>query len=466
MLSKKKPSTEDGAESTLATTYSTRYFGERVPKYTMPRKGMEAEAAYRLITDELNLEGNPPLNLASFVTTWMEPEAARLIAQNNHRNFIDREEYPQTGVIHDRVVNMLARLFNAPEESESIGTSTIGSSEAIMLGLLAHKWSWRLRREAQGKPTDKPNLVMGTNTHIVWDKFARYFDVEPRLIPMTPDRYTISPEEVAALVDENTIAVGAVVGTTFTGEADPIKDINDMLEELCQKNGWDIPIHVDGASGGFCAPFLQPDFEWDFRLSRVRSINVSGHKFGLVYPGVGWLIFREKSDLPEDLVFSVNYLGGEEHTYTLNFSKAATMVLAQYYNFIRLGFDGYKRIMEGCMENALYLSRLMEKHHRGNMLVMSDKLFMPVLAVRSIDPSFSVYDLSANLRETGWIVPAYTLPPNAEDVHVLRVVVKENFSRDMADMLVADMRKSYKYVRNIEQKNIPRGKNRSQPTPC
>src|SRR5665647_622330 len=319
MVSKKMPSTEEGEESSLATTYSTRFFAEQVPKYRIPEQGMEPRAAYRIISDELNLEGNPPLNLASFVTTWMEPEAELLIAENGYRNFIDREEYPQTGAIHDRVVNMLARLFNAPEKSE-----------AIMLGLLAHKWSWRLRREAAGKPFDKPNLVLGANTHIVWDKFARYFDVEPRLIPMTPHRYTITPEEVAARVDENTIAVGAVVGTTFTGEIDPIKDINDMLEDLCQKNGWDIPIHVDGASGGFCAPFLWPDLEWDFRLSRVRSINVSGHKFGLVYPGVGWLIFREKSDLPEDLIFSVNYLGGEEHTYTLNFSKAATMVLAQY----------------------------------------------------------------------------------------------------------------------------------------
>ncbi|MHB8896266.1 MAG: glutamate decarboxylase, partial [Candidatus Geothermincolia bacterium] len=443
MISKKVPLGKAERADTLASTYSTRYFTEGVPKFQMPEKSMPAEAAFRMIQDELNLEGNPPLNLASFVTTWMEPQAELLIAKNNYRNFVDREEYPQTGVIHDRTVNMLARLFNAPEELTAVGTSAIGSSEAIMLGLLAHKWNWRKKREAAGKPTDKPNLVLGADTHIVWDKFARYFDVEPRVIPMTPTRYTILPEEVEKLCDENTIAVGAVVGTTFTGEADPVKDINDMLEDLLEKKGWDIPIHVDGASGGFTTPFLHPDLEWDFRLPRVKSINASGHKYGLVYPGVGWLIFRDQSDLPEDLVFSVNYLGGEEETYTLNFSKSASQVLAQYYNFIRLGFEGYKRIMDACMENARYLAKVAEAGGNAVLLVPSDKLFMPVLTFKSAGPDIvSVFEMSAHLRRTGWIVPAYTLPPDAEKIEVMRVVVKENFSRDMAEMLVDDIRLS------------------------
>jgi len=440
MLSKKVPLEDD----TVASTYSTRYFEEVVPKYKLPEHGMPAEAALQTIMDELNLEGNPPLNLASFVTTWMEPQAEILIAKNNYRNFIDREEYPQTGVIHDRAVNMLARLFNAPEDQEAVGTSAIGSSEAIMLGLLAHKWNWRKKREAAGQPTDRPNLVMGADTHIVWDKFARYFDVEPRIIPLQPDRFVITAEEVVALCDENTIAVGAVVGTTFTGETDPVKDINDALDDVFEKKGWDIPIHVDGASGAFCAPFLHPDLEWDFRLPRVKSINVSGHKYGLVYPGVGWLIFRDKSDLPEDLVFTVNYLGGEEHTYTLNFSKSASQVLAQYYNFIRLGFNGYKRIMETTMDNARYLAELGQKSEHVIMLVPPEKLFMPVLACKAPHPErFTVFQISDQLRRFGWIVPAYTLPPNADKVAVARIVVKENFSRDMAEMLVDDMRKSY-----------------------
>ncbi|HEY5526961.1 MAG TPA: glutamate decarboxylase [Candidatus Anoxymicrobiaceae bacterium] len=446
MISKKVPLGKDDSPDALARTYSTRYFVEDIPKYKMPDKGMPAEAAFHMIMDELNLEGNPPLNLASFVTTWMEPQAEALIAKNNFRNFIDREEYPQTGVIHDRTVNMIARLYHAPEELTAVGTSAIGSSEAIMLGLLAHKWNWRKKREAAGKPTDRPNLVLGANTHIVWDKFARYFDVEPRVIPMRVDRYTITAEEVEALVDENTIAVGAVVGTTFTGEADPVKEINDMLEDVLEKKGWDIPIHVDGASGGFTTPFLHPDLEWDFRLPHVKSINASGHKYGLVYPGVGWLIFRDQTDLPEDLVFSVNYLGGEEETFTLNFSKAATMVLAQYYNFIRLGFDGYKRIMETCMENAKFLMHVARKGGRAESLVPIEKLFMPVLVFKAHDRNVSGAELSAVLRQSGWIVPAYTLPPNAQSVEVMRVVVRESFSRDMAEMLVDDMRLAYAHI--------------------
>lgn len=451
MIAKKIPIDQEAEEDLLNPTYSTRYFTEGVPKNRMPDDSMPAEAALRMIMDELNLEGNPPLNLASFVTTWMEPQAEILIAKNNYRNFIDREEYPQTGVIHDRTVNMLARLFNAPEELTAVGTSAIGSSEAIMLGLLAHKWNWRKKMEAAGKPTDKPNLVLGANTHIVWDKFARYFDVEPRVIPMRIDRFTITPEEVEALLDENTIAVGAVVGTTFTGEADPVKDINDMLEGVLEKKGWDIPIHVDGASGGFTTPFLHPDLEWDFRLPRVKSINASGHKFGLVYPGVGWLVFRDETDLPEELVFSVNYLGGEEQTYTLNFSKSASQVLAQYYNFIRLGFGGYKRIMESCMETTRYLAKV--AHDGGNAVLMvpPEKLFMPVLTFKSPRPEeLSVFEVCASLRATGWIVPAYTLPPDAQEIAVGRVVVKENFSRDMADMLVEDMHHVVEVMKGVK----------------
>jgi glutamate decarboxylase len=226
------------------------------------------------------------------------------------KNFVDNDEYPQTEKIQERSVNMLARLFNAPEECISMGTATIGSSEAIMLGLLAHKWTWRERRKAEGKDCDKPNIVMGADVHTVWEKFARYFDVELKLIPLREDLYTITADDVAEEIDENTIAVGAVIGTTFTGQMDPIKEINDMLINIKDDKGWDIPIHVDGASGGFIAPFLYPDLLWDFRLEQVKSINVSGHKYGLVYPGVGWIIFKDKSDIPDDLVFNINYLGG------------------------------------------------------------------------------------------------------------------------------------------------------------
>ncbi len=308
-----------------------RYMDNEVPKFTFPRSGIRARAAYQLIHDELNLDGNPDLNLATFVTTWMEPEADRLIIENLHKNFIDHFEYPQVNVIEERIVNILANLYNVPERDNFIGTSTIGSSEAIMLGLLAHKWNWKQRRIKENEPHDRPNIVFGGDTHVSWDKFAKYFDVEPRIVPLKKDRFVIGPDDVRKKIDENTIAVGAVLGTTFTGEFDPVTELNDMLLDVKNDLGLDIPIHVDAASAGFITPFYEPDFKWDFRLEQVKSINSSGHKFGLVYPGLGWLIFRNESLLPEDLKFYVNYLGDEMPTYTLNFSEGSSMIVAQYY---------------------------------------------------------------------------------------------------------------------------------------
>ncbi len=442
-----------------ASTYSDRFFAEEIPKYVMPDKGMPADAAYQLIHDELNLDGNPSLNLASFVTTWMEPEADRLIKESANKNFIDHDEYPQTEEIHQRVVNMLGRLFNAPEQKTFLGTATIGSSEAIMLGLLAHKFRWRDRRKKQKKPYDKPNIVMGADVHTVWDKFARYFDVEPRIVPLKPGKYTIGPKDVEKLIDENTICVGAILGTTFTGQADDIEGINTLLLKIKKQKGWDIPIHVDGASGAFIAPFVHKNLKWDFRLEQVKTINASGHKFGLVYPGLGWLLFRDKEDLPDDIVFKVNYLGGEMPTYTLNFSRGGSMVIAQYYNLIRLGKIGYSRIMNNLMDTSKYLAGKVKKCGRFKM--ESEAKLMPLITFQlKGKPGFTEYDLSDKLREHGWIVPAYSMPPNAESVVVLRVVMKENFSRDMADMFFRDLMESYdklsektKKVRKLERKS-------------
>jgi glutamate decarboxylase len=314
----------------LARQYGNRFLLEAAPDNRLPEHGMRAVDAMRLIGEELVLDGIPMRNLATFVTTWMEPEAQRIIAENLHRNFIDHAEYPQTAEIEQRCIRILADLFNAP--GETTGARTQGSSEAIMLGALSLKWKWRERREQAGKSTDRPNLVFGGDVHVVWEKFCRYFDVEPRIIPLQEDKYTIGPEDVEPHVDENTIGVAAVLGTTFTGHADDIVGVNDLLLRLKSERGLDVPLHVDGASGGFVWPFLYPHSEWDFRLEQVRSINASGHKFGLVYPGIGWLIFRERSDLPEDLVFYENYLGKTDATFTLNFSTGSAMVLAQYYN--------------------------------------------------------------------------------------------------------------------------------------
>ena len=442
MLSKKVDlSTKKKSETDHTTTYGRRYFDQPVPKYTMPEEGMPASAAYQLIRDELNLDGNPALNLASFVTTWMEPEANQLIAESLDKNFVDNDEYPQTTIIQERVVNMLARLWNAPEGCESIGTATIGSSEAIMLALLAHKWTWRKRRKAEGKPIDNPNVVMGADVHTVWEKFARYFDVELKLIPLQEDTYIISADEVAQEVDENTICVGAVLGTTFTGQMDPIKEINDLLVDIKKTKGWDIPLHVDGASGAFVAPFVRSDVEWDFRLEQVRSINASGHKYGLVYPGIGWLVMKDKHNLPDELVFRITYLGGEMTNYSLNFSKSSSSIIAQYYNFIRLGKSGYADIMTNMMENSRYLAEKL--HDTGKFGIINKQKTLPLVAVRLKDAAFNVFQLSDKLRQKGWIVPAYYLPENAQDVAVMRMVVKENFSRDMVELLFTDVMEAY-----------------------
>lgn len=439
LVQKRKIEELEESERGHSSTYSGRYFREAIPKYELPPHGMPANAAYQLIRDELNLDTNPALNLSSFVTTWMEPEAEKLLAETADVNFIDREMYPQTHVIHERCVNMLARLFHSPDSCDTVGTATIGSSEAVMLAGLAHKWTWRARRKAAGLPCDRPNIVFGADVQVCWDKFARYFDVEMRAVPMEKDCFTLTAAQVATAVDENTICVAAVVGTTFTGHADPVAEIDACLRQLKTTKGWDIPLHIDGASGAFVVPFTQPDFAWDFRLESVRSINASGHKYGLVYPGLGWLVFRDRSDFPPDLAFDVNYLGGQMPTFTLNFSRSSSPIVAQYYNFLRLGWQGYADIMGNLMGTCAYLASTLEKC--GRFEILSKAACIPVVAmtIKGDSSSWTVFDLSRKVRERGWVISAYTLPENAQDVAVLRIVVRENFSRDMADMLFRDL---------------------------
>jgi glutamate decarboxylase len=407
------------------------------PSEAIPDHPMLPIAAMRLIDEELAVEGIPERNLATFVTTWMEPEARRVIDENLHRNFIDHAEYPQTFEIQQRCVRMLAELFNAP--GETTGTSTQGSSEAIMLGALSLKWKWRERREAAGKPTDAPNLVFGGDVHVVWEKFCRYFDVEPRIVPLQPGKYTIGPEDVEPHIDENTIGVAAVVGTTFTGHADDVVGINDLLVELKDK-GLDVPLHIDGASGAFVWPFLYPDSKWDFRLEQVRSINASGHKFGLVYPGIGWLIFREKADLAEDLVFYENYLGKTDATFTLNFSTGSSMVLAQYYNFVRFGKAGYRRIMEIMQENAKSLADDIAGIGKFQIIGEGEETLPLVAFNLAEEHAYDEFDIAFQLAaERGWMLPAYTMPPNAEKVKMMRALVKLNLSRSLVDRLHEDI---------------------------
>jgi glutamate decarboxylase len=446
-------------EHTVSTTaYGNRYFSKSFPKYELPEEGMSPRAAYQILHDELNLDGNPVFNLASFVNTWMEPEADKLIMKSIDKNYIDSDEYKQTEKIEDRSVNILARLFNAPNDCKSIGTATIGSSEAIMLGLLAHKWTWKKHRQAEDKSFDKPNIVMGADTHTVIEKFARYFDVESKLIPLKESHYTITADDVAEEVDENTIAVVGIIGTTFTGQMDPVKEINDILLDIKKTKGYDIPIHVDAASGGFITPFIYPDLQWDFRLEQVRSINVSGHKYGLVYPGIGWLIFKDKTDLPEELIFNITYLGGSTPNYSLNFSRGSSTIIAQYYNFIRLGKNGYRKIIENIIENSRYLANQLESS--GKFEVINKDIMFPLVVAKLKNADFDVFQLSEKLREKGWIAPAYKLPENAEDIEVIRIVLKESFGRDMADIFFKDIIDTYNRLEELaikkeekEQKN-------------
>jgi glutamate decarboxylase len=418
--------------------FGNRFLTEEVASEEFPETGMPAVEAMRLVFEDLALEGDPARNLATFVTTWMEPEAQRIIAENLHRNFIDHAEYPRTAEIEQRCIRLLANLFNAP--GETTGARTQGSSEAIMLGALSLKWNWRKRREAAGKSTANPNLVFGGDVHVVWEKFCRYFDVEPRIVPLQPGKYTIGPEDVRPHIDENTIGVAAVLGTTFTGHKDDIGGINDLLLQIKTERDLDVPLHVDGASGGFVWPFLYPDSEWDFRLEQVRSINVSGHKFGLVYPGIGWLIFREMSDLNPDLVFEENYLGKTDATFTLNFSTGSSMVLAQYYNLVRYGRAGYTYVMKHMQENARMLAEKLQAMGKFELIGPEEEQ-LPLVAFRLTgDQSYNEFDIAWQLSaERGWMVPAYTLPPDAQDVTIMRALVKETFSREHVDTLSRDI---------------------------
>ena len=421
-----------------AMLYGARFLTEDAPDKEFPANGMSALDAMRLVDEELVLEGDPWRNLATFVTTWMEPEAQRIVSENLHRNFIDHAEYPISAEIEQRCIRMLADLYNAP--GETTGCRTQGSSEAIMLGALSLKWKWKERQEKAGRSTEKPNLVFGGDVHVVWEKFCRYFDVEPRIVRLREDKYVIGPEDVEPHVDENTIGVAAVLGTTFTGHADDIQGINDLLLRIKDEKGLDVPLHVDAASGGFVWPFLYPHSEWDFRLEQVRSINVSGHKFGLVYPGIGWLVFREKADLAEDLVFYENYLGKTDATFTLNFSTGASMVLAQYYNFVRLGHEGYTIVMQAMEANAKALAKRLEDE--GNFeLIGAEKEQLPLVAFKLAgERDYDEFDVSWQLSaERGWMLPAYTMPPDAQEVKVMRALVKETLGRQQVDRLADDI---------------------------
>jgi glutamate decarboxylase len=420
-----------------------------LPIDRLAQAGVGGETAYELITSELLLDGNARLNLATFVTTWMPSIGARLMAETADKNMIDKDEYPQTAAIEARCVNILADLWNSPEHEHATGCSTTGSSEAAMLAGMALKWRWRERMRSAGKPTDRPNLVMGANVQVCWEKFCRYWEVEPRLVPMEGNLFHLTADRAVARCDENTIGVVAILGSTFDGSYEPVQEIGTALDQLESARGIHVPIHVDAASGGFVAPFIQPETEWDFRLARVQSINASGHKYGLVYPGVGWAVWRDRQALPQDLIFDVNYLGGHMPTFSLNFSRPGSEVVAQYHMFMSLGHEGYRAVIQNLQDVARHIASGVAE--LGPYRLISDGSELPVFAftLGTDVKNYTVFDVSDRLRERGWLVPAYTFPDNRKDLSVLRIVVRAGMSMEMADLLLGHLAEQTKHLESM-----------------
>jgi len=435
-------------DNLLDDVYSSEDLSIRMPKYKFPTEEREARHVYQIIHDELMLDGNSRQNLATFCSTWLEPEVHQLMNECIDKNMIDKDEYPQTAELENRCVNMLADLWNSPDATNTMGCSTTGSSEAAMLGGMAMKWRWRDKMKAAGKPTDKPNMICGP-VQICWHKFARYWDIELREIPMEGDRLIMNAEEVIKRCDENTIGVVPTLGVTFTCQYEPVKEVADALDKFQKDTGIDIPMHIDGASGGFLAPFTNPNLVWDFRIKRVKSINSSGHKFGLAPLGVGWVIWRDKEELPEDLIFWVNYLGSNIPTFALNFSRPGGQIIAQYYNFLRLGKEGYRKIQEACYKTAKYIAIQIDKMGPFKV-IYNGKGGIPALCwclKEGTNPGYTLYDLADRLRSRGWQVPAYSMPANRQDLVVQRILVRHGVSKDLGDLLVKDMERCLAYFK-------------------
>ncbi|WP_405977339.1 glutamate decarboxylase [Streptomyces sp. NBC_00158] len=427
--------------------FASALSGQVLPKYRIPEDHSPSEVVYSLLHNELLLDGNAAQNLATFCTTWSDDAVHRLMNECLDKNMIDKDEYPQTAEIEARCVNILADLWNAPPGHVGTGCSTTGSSEAAMLGGLALKWRWRERRRAEGRPADRPNLVCGP-VQICWEKFARYFDVELRQVPLEPGATGLRPHQLAAYVDENTIGVVAILGVTYTCDYEPVAEIAAALDRIQAEHGWDVPLHVDAASGGFVAPFLHPDTVWDFRLPRVASVNTSGHKYGLAPLGVGWIVWRTADLLPAQLVFDVDYLGGDMPTFALNFSRPGGEVIAQYYLFLRLGRGGYRRVQQACADTARHLAAEIEG--MGPFTLLYDgQGALPAVSYTLTDPAgagFTLYDLSDRLRMRGWQVPSYPLPADRHDTVVQRVLIRHGVTRDQAALLVDDLRRAVDHL--------------------
>jgi glutamate decarboxylase len=443
--------TGDGTRNQLNPMFARAGESTDFPLNSLPPTESLPETAYQVVHDEAMLDGNSRLNLATFVGTWMDPFAAKLYSETADKNMVDKDEYPQTAAIETRCWKMLATLWNAPDADEAIGTSTIGSSEACMLGGLALKRRWQQARRAAGLSTERPNLILSSAVQVCWEKFCNYWDVEPRYVPISLEHKVLDGHDLERYVDENTIGVVAIMGVTYTGMYEPVAEIAAALDRIQASTGWNVPIHVDGASGGMIAPFLQPELEWDFRLERVASISTSAHKYGLVYPGLGWVIWRTVADLPADLVFDVTYLGGHMPSFALNFSRPGAQVLLQYYLFLRLGFEGYRKVQQASQDVAVFLSA--EIGAMPAFDLWNDGTDIPVFAWQ-LTPGhtdkWNLYHLSERLRLKGWLIPAYPMPDDLTDLVVQRIVVRNGLSRNLAESLLGDIRDAVAYLDRLE----------------
>ncbi|WVR03274.1 glutamate decarboxylase [Kwoniella sp. DSM 27419] len=476
--------THDRQSTMYDIPYTSRYDVEiDLPRFSIPETGVNAKVTYQLLHDELMLDGNPNMNLASFVNTWVPDECERLMHENLNKNLVDQDEYPAAQAIHERCVSMISNLWHAPKEATALGTATTGSSEAIMLGGLAMKRRWQEKMKAAGKDIHNPgpNIVMGAEAQVALEKFARFFEVEARLVPVHKESdYVMDPKEAVKYVDENTIGVFVILGSTYTGTFEDVKGMSAELDKYQEETGNDVPIHVDGASGGFVAPFVYPELEWDFKIPRVNSINASGHKYGLAAVGAGWIVWRSADYLPKDLIFELHYLGQTDYSYNINFSRPAHPILSQMFHFINLGHAGYKRINQNNLAKARLLSRALEasgyftclsKVHRprnqgssnispvlqnaasnlihGHSPEVTDPGYyvagLPVCSFRFSDEIKAKYPnvkqewIQSQLRAIGWIVPNYPLPPDEDKTEILRVVVRESLSGDLTRKLIGDI---------------------------
>ncbi|KII84671.1 hypothetical protein PLICRDRAFT_167674 [Plicaturopsis crispa FD-325 SS-3] len=474
---KEHPHREDTADHAglLHSSWDRDEDAVTLPKYTLPKSGIPSRSAYQLIHDEITLDGNPTLNLATYLHTWMPGYAEKLIMENIGKNAV---EWPATQVIHNRCISILADLWKVPNKSKVIGTATLGSSEGVMLGGLAMKKRWQEAQKKAGKDHYHPNIVFGANAHNALEKFARYWDVEARIVPVKAETdFIMHPPDAMKFIDENTIGVICISGSTYTGHLEDVQLMSDLLDKLQAKTGLDIPIHIDAASGGFVAPFAYSEqYKWSFEIPRVHSINTSGHKFGLVYPGVGWVLWRDESLFHKDLIFEYHYLGGVEYSYTLNFSKPAAPIIAQYFNMLNLGFEGYRQVAIKDLRNARLLSRALDetyfkvvsnihkpsasaslsdetkggaqKAHGNRELGDDPELYqrgLPVVTFRLSDEYQAEYPhvqqgwISSTLRAKGWIIPNYRAPQGEEQTELLRVVVRETLSEDLVERLIVDI---------------------------